>query len=186
MDDLYHKCVNKAEELIIRGYVGDNMGLFKLTDLLYKMELEKRDKDAKSDKNINYNDEIISIEAVGDKETIDISVTGDNLFYCNGILTKNSWGLPATVDFMIAAISTEELESLGQLLIKQLKNRWGDPTLFKRFVIGVDRARMKLFDVEQSAQDGIQHKIDDTPVMDNSAFGAGLKRERKNIFDDWK
>ena len=69
--------------------------------------------------------------------------------------TSESFGLPATADFMFALISTEQLEDLGQLMIKQLKNRYNDPTTNKRFVIGIDRAKMKLFDVEQSAQDDI-------------------------------
>jgi len=69
--------------------------------------------------------------------------------------TSESFGLPATADFMFALISTEELEQLNQIMVKQLKNRFGDPNLNKRFVIGVDRARMKLYDVEQLAQTGI-------------------------------
>jgi archaellum biogenesis ATPase FlaH len=69
--------------------------------------------------------------------------------------TSESFGLPATADFMFALISTEQLEDLGQLMIKQLKNRYNDPTTNKRFVIGIDRAKMKLFDVEQSAQDDL-------------------------------
>jgi len=66
--------------------------------------------------------------------------------------TSESFGLPATADFMFALISTEELEQLGQLMVKQLKNRYNDPTLHKRFMIGVDRSKMKLFDLEPSAQ----------------------------------
>jgi len=69
--------------------------------------------------------------------------------------TSESFGLPATADFMFALISTEESEQLGQILIKQLKNRYNDPTMNKRFAIGVDRSKMKLYDVEQSAQDGV-------------------------------
>ena len=69
--------------------------------------------------------------------------------------TSESFGLPATVDFMFALISTEEMEALNQLMVKQLKNRYNDPTQNKRFVIGVDRAKMKLYDLEQSAQKGI-------------------------------
>jgi len=80
--------------------------------------------------------------------------------------TSESFGLPATVDFMFALISTEELEQLNQLMVKQLKNRYNDPTANKRFVIGVDRAKMKLYDLEESAQKGIsdsgmQVKIDE-------------------------
>ena len=92
--------------------------------------------------------------------------------------TSESFGLPATADFMVAAISSEELESLGQLMIKQLKNRYNDPGLHRRFVVGVDRSKMKLFDVEQTAQNNIGRDIADTPVMDNTEFGMGLRRER--------
>jgi replicative DNA helicase len=69
--------------------------------------------------------------------------------------TSESFGLPATADLMFALISTEELEELGQILVKQLKNRYNDPTLYKRFVIGIDRAKMRLYDVEQNAQKDI-------------------------------
>jgi replicative DNA helicase len=69
--------------------------------------------------------------------------------------TSESFGLPATADLMFALISTEELEELGQILVKQLKNRYNDPTIYKRFVIGIDRAKMRLYDVEQSAQKDI-------------------------------
>jgi replicative DNA helicase len=69
--------------------------------------------------------------------------------------TSESFGLPATADLMFALISTEELEELGQILVKQLKNRYNDPTIYKRFVVGIDRAKMRLYDVEQSAQQDI-------------------------------
>ena len=69
--------------------------------------------------------------------------------------TSESFGLPATADLMFALISTEELEGLGQIMVKQLKNRYNDPTMNKRFVIGIDRAKMRLYDVEQSAQKDI-------------------------------
>ena len=69
--------------------------------------------------------------------------------------TSESFGLPATADLMFALISTEELEALGQIMVKQLKNRYNDPTINKRFVIGIDRAKMRLYDCEQSAQSGI-------------------------------
>ena len=69
--------------------------------------------------------------------------------------TSESFGLPATADLMFALISTEELEQLGQIMVKQLKNRYNDPTMNKRFVLGIDRAKMRLYDVEQKAQDDI-------------------------------
>ncbi len=69
--------------------------------------------------------------------------------------TSESFGLPATADLMFALISTEDLEGLNQIMVKQLKNRYNDPTIFKRFVVGIDRAKMRLYDVEQSAQEDI-------------------------------
>jgi len=69
--------------------------------------------------------------------------------------TSESFGLPATADLMFALISTEELEGLGQIMVKQLKNRYNDPTYNRRFVIGVDRAKMRLYDCEQAAQDDL-------------------------------
>ena len=100
--------------------------------------------------------------------------------------TSESFGLPATADFMVAAISSEELEGMNQIMVKQLKNRYGDPALHRRFVVGVDRSRMKLYNAE--SQESVLPSIDDKPVMDNSDFGAGLKRERvdKTVFSQWK
>ena len=69
--------------------------------------------------------------------------------------TSESFGLPATADLMFALISTEELEGLGQILVKQLKNRYNDLTIYKRFVVGIDRSKMRLYDVEQDAQNDI-------------------------------
>ena len=81
--------------------------------------------------------------------------------------TSESFGLPATADFMFGIISTEDLEKLGQLLIKQLKNRYNDPSQHKRFVIGVDRAKMRLYDVDVSAQKNIMqgdNKVEQKPA----------------------
>lgn len=91
--------------------------------------------------------------------------------------TSESFGLPATADFMFALISTEELQDLNQMLVKQLKNRYSDPTMNKRFIIGVDRTKMRLYDVEQEAQD-----IMDGPVFDQSNFGQRFSQEQQ---DKW-
>ena len=69
--------------------------------------------------------------------------------------TSESIGGPMTADLLLALISTEELEELGQIMIKQLKNRYSDPTVHKRFVVGIDRSKMRLYDCEQSAQDDV-------------------------------
>jgi hypothetical protein len=80
--------------------------------------------------------------------------------------TSESFGLPATADFMFALISTEELEQLNQIMVKQLKNRYNDPTVFKRFVVGIDRAKMKLYNLEDSAQQGITDSGNDSNDSD--------------------
>jgi replicative DNA helicase len=85
--------------------------------------------------------------------------------------TSESFGLPATADLMFALISTEELEKQGQFMVKQLKNRYNDPTLHKRFVVGVDRSKMRLYDVEENQQT----LTDDTPVFDKTPTGQRFK-----------
>jgi len=90
--------------------------------------------------------------------------------------TSESFGLPATADFMFALITTEELEQLGQIMVKQLKNRYSDPNTYKRFVIGIDRSKMKLFDAEPDAQNGIVDSGTDIPDKPINTFG---NRERK-------
>jgi len=88
--------------------------------------------------------------------------------------TSESFGLPATADFMFAIISTEQMEELNQIMIKQLKNRYSDPTSNRKFVIGIDRSKMKLYDVEQFAQDELVdtgQKKDDTPSFDIATGG---------------
>jgi replicative DNA helicase len=91
--------------------------------------------------------------------------------------TSESFGLPATADFMFALISSEELEQLGQILVKQLKNRWGPIDQYKRFMVGIDRSKMKLYDAEILAQEGM---VDDRSVMDNTNFGK-RQEEDDNI-----
>jgi replicative DNA helicase len=81
--------------------------------------------------------------------------------------TSESFGLPATADLMFALISTEELEQLGQIMVKQLKNRYNDPTIYKRFIVGIDRAKMRLYDCEQTAQNDILDSGQDDEYNDN-------------------
>ena len=93
--------------------------------------------------------------------------------------TSESFGLPATADLMFAIISTEQMEELGQIMVKQLKNRYNDPTVNRKFVIGIDRAKMRLFDVSQSAQDELvdNGQEDDTPSFDIATEGKFKKRD---------
>lgn len=97
--------------------------------------------------------------------------------------TSESFGLPATADLMFALIGNEELNSNGQILVKQLKNRYNDPTKNKRFVIGVDRSKMRLFDIDQN-DSPLNKEIDNGPAFDNSNSGQRLKSENK--FQDFK
>ena len=92
--------------------------------------------------------------------------------------TSESFGLPATADFMIAAISSEELEDMNQIMIKQLKNRYNDPATNRRFVLGIDKSRMKLYDVDNSVQ---------TTSIDNKADVPAIKSKfDKDTFNDWR
>ena len=110
--------------------------------------------------------------------------------------TSESFGLPATADFMFGLISTEELEGLGQLMVKQLKNRWGDTNYFKRFIIGIDRSKMKLFDAEDSAQDLVNdgqsnQKTDSKPSWGNKDSGdkdnvTSFRNKKKPDFGGFK
>jgi len=95
--------------------------------------------------------------------------------------TSESFGLPATADLMFALISSEELEELGQIMVKQLKNRYNDPTYYKRFTLGVDRSKMRLYDVEQSGQDGLADAGQDKPI---NTFGE--RELKKKSFDGFK
>jgi len=92
--------------------------------------------------------------------------------------TAESFGLPATTDLMFALISTDELNELDQQMVKQLKNRLGDPTYNSRFVIGIDKPKMRYYDCEQEAQEDIL----DGPVMDNTPIGESIDRAKFNGF----
>ena len=94
--------------------------------------------------------------------------------------TSESFGLPATADLMFALISSEELEQLGQIMVKQLKNRYNDPTMNKRFVVGIDRPKMRLYDCEQTAQDDILDKGDDEEYTNEDTKSSKAK------FNDFK
>ena len=93
--------------------------------------------------------------------------------------TSESFGLPATADLMFALISTDDLEGLGQIMVKQLKNRYNDPTMNKRFVVGIDRAKMRLYDCEQAAQEDI------VDSGQEEEYTGGEKKSKKS-FDGFK
>lgn len=105
--------------------------------------------------------------------------------------TSESMGITHTADCILGLITSEDLDNLGQLMIKQLKNRWNDLSYYRRFVVGVDRSKMKLYDLEDSAQNGISNdqsaantsfqkpSLTDTPIFDNTQFG----KKKKGLFD---
>jgi len=92
--------------------------------------------------------------------------------------TSESFGVPATADMMFALISTEDLENLGQVMVKQLKNRYSDPTQNKRFVLGVDKTKMRFYDVEDNAQTLVQ---DNGPTFDSTNTASRVATERKDF-----
>jgi len=116
---------------------------------------------------------ILKIEELDERELVDIEVSGNHLFYANDILTHNSssdvdltdtsesFGLPATADFMFALIATEELDQSGRIMVKQLKNRYNDLTYYRKFTVGIDRAKMKLYNVDDSEGDLVADKAEE-------------------------
>ena len=102
--------------------------------------------------------------------------------------TSESFGLPSTADFMFAIISNDKLEEAGQILVKQLKNRYGDPTVNKKFLVGIDRAKMKLLDLGDESQSdlvdtGKVEEDDDIPLFDKSTKG---RMKNKKDFGEFK
>jgi len=103
--------------------------------------------------------------------------------------TSESFGLPATADFMIALISTEELDELGQVLVKQLKNRYNDVSSDRKFVLGINRAKMKLFDLEDTAQSnliGTSSTTTNGSGFDGKSFDSKFAKSVGDKFTDWK
>jgi replicative DNA helicase len=102
--------------------------------------------------------------------------------------TSESFGLPATADLFIALIQTEELQELNQVMVKQLKNRYGDENINKRFVIGINKAKMKWYDVEQDAQTGLMGNNNENNSDSESVFSSkkGKTKKSENAFKDFK
>jgi len=106
--------------------------------------------------------------------------------------TSESFGLPATADFMFALISNEELDALNQIVVKQLKNRYNDPTINKRFVLGIDRSKMRLYDAEVEDQKDLVDSGQETPVFDKTDFGSNqfmkknLEMLKEPNYEDFK
>lgn len=127
-------------------------------------------------------DKIVAIEELDDQEMIDIEVDGDHYFLANGILTHNSssdpgmedtsesFGLPATADLMLVLVTTEELDEMGQMMMKQLKNRGNNLNHYRKFLVGVDKSKMRLYDVEESAQRQLSDAAPAKPQQSKDKF----------------
>lgn len=180
MTEIEEKSLLMAQRIIQLGM--SNLDVFELSDLLIKLEQDKEDRNSFTDSYIDFNDEIVSVKDVGIKETIDISVSGDNLFYCNDILTKNSFGVVACIDTMVALIKTDELDQLNQVMFKQIRNRDNDVSMYRRFVMGIDKSKMRLYDVEQNAQvDALDEALNE-PYNDE----GNSKQKTKDKFGGFK
>lgn len=149
---LLERCLEKAMFMTNhpnRFFLSEQIpSLGKLTSMLVKLEVEEFRKSKLLDGILPFEDEIISISELGERELMDITVSGNNTFYANGILTKNSHGLAMTVDLLLAMIRSEELDDQNLVMFKQLKNRFSDMAAKLRFVVGIDRSKMLLFNAE--------------------------------------
>ena len=178
---LAKKMLDNKDAYNIKG----NPTVEELTTLMINIELEQRRMSFLSDKMLSYDDEIVEIECMNEEiDMLDIKVSGSSLFYANNILTKNSTGPSMTADLMFGIIRTPELDELNQLILKQLKNRFGDPNYYKRFVVGVDKSRMKLYNTEESAQSGISSDVSDTRSNDKPSVDRYSKVKSVKS-DEW-
>jgi len=159
--DIWNRCENIAKGMKIGKLLSKELSLADATNLLYDVEIEKIDKEKISDELIDYNDEIVSIEEFGVQETIDITVTGDNLFYCNDILTKNSFGIAATADFICSIYENDSLKEEEKYLFKILKSRYQPvkPST-QKFLMKVVKEKQQLMELDDP-RDGIAMERED-------------------------
>lgn len=145
-EDLYEGCLIKAND-ILKMDSSIELDIFQIADYLYKEEHNKKEREEYTDqKLIDFNDEVVSIEELDERELMDIAVSGDNLFYANDILTKNSFGLPATLDFFVAVTQDEVLKDNSQQLIHLLKTRWGNKSETRPELVNIDWNKMRYSD----------------------------------------
>lgn len=135
------KCRNQAK--FYAAVKGNTSTEDELYTALIETEKYQERQYQRTDQLLDYDDEIESIEELEEIEMFDISVAGDQLFYANGVLTKNSAGLVHTCDYMLGIVETEELSAMGQQMFKQIKSRYGDKSKFSRFFIGVDKSQQR-------------------------------------------
>jgi hypothetical protein len=149
-EELYALAYTYAVKMFdVRSALGIELSTVgELTDLLFEMFKDKAKQDFKTDQLIDYNDEIVSIVELSDEQTVDITVSKDSLFYANNILTKNSIGLPQSLDFFIALVTNEELMEMGRQMMILLKTRFGNKQNAKSQLVGIDFDKMRYYDIE--------------------------------------
>jgi hypothetical protein len=146
-----------------------------LADLIYSLMVDKAKHEAVTDTMIEYNDEIVSIEMVGEEETMDISVSKDSLFYANNILTKNSFGLPMSLDLFIGLITNDELMEMGRQMAVLLKTRFGNKSKAKSHLIKVDFDKMRYSDVKtDDSKNEVINKVNNKPFAHENKPTSGI------------
>lgn len=178
----YLQCYKQAEIIVNNPEVFKNWNNITdvelLAEILYNLKQEKEERSQLTDSLIDYNDEIVEIIELEEQDVMDITVSADNLFYANDILTKNSHGIAVTSDLMFGLISTPELEQLGHLRIKQLKNRFNSIYMPASFLVGIARAKMTLFDVDMPQTKILVGSKTEQEEIDNS---KSISQQNNNI-----
>jgi hypothetical protein len=176
-EKLYNSCLIAAQNAIDSGMIMGDVSIGDAAHYFYTEEKTKLERETYVETHyLDYDDEVVSIEKVGEESLMDISVSGDNLFYANGILTKNSFGLPATADWMAAMVTNENLMELNQQLLIQLKTRYGaKKQSTKSQLVEVEFEKMRYKDLAQNV-------MEDKPVEDVKKTKAKFEKTK---LDDW-
>lgn len=129
---------------------------------------------------MDFNDEIVSIEEIGIRKTIDIEVDSeDHIFVCNEILTKNSIGLPQTLDLYFALMTNDVLAKSNRIAVKQLKNRYRDENKNRYFTLGLDKPKMRFYHVDDWNADLSPDQKEDITLADDDTFESPLSKKYK-------
>ena len=165
MDDKLEKYIReKVDVMRLLGLTDSETETDEYIEMMKLVLQEQDEKNILNDLTIDYNDEIVGIEEIGDMETVDISVTGDQLFYCNDILTKNSIGLAATADVILSIFQTEEDQDMNIIRLGMMKNRYGP-----RGMVQTMRIDYNTLTIEQSDEDSESFGNDDVSLLEKFA-----------------
>lgn len=149
IDKFLENVLTLAKKIIKENTHNLSTDFFAICDAIVNEEVEKAQAAKEAEQYLLFDDEIVEIEELGEIELMDITVSRDNLFYANGILTKNSMGLPQAADFMLSLTRSEDLDAVGQLMMKQLKTRYNNKSSKLRFTIGIDLEKQQWKNVDE-------------------------------------